>query len=658
MSLSRTAAVLAALMILAPGCSSPRQPEKRTLRLIDRIGRGQVLRSPLLSSAGGEASGPVSDLPDSIPLIDEGSGSKLPELKRKLRMGGAERNVLLAPPASIFAVPVRLPGEAVLEFGIGIRRSPEGDVLKKKAALPESKDPGGVHFSVTLEIEGRGRRLFEKYLDLPDREAREVFVFFRHSLDLPYPDRDARLVLETRGEGSPAAFWVNPVVYDRGNSGHGVILISIDTLRADHVGCLGYDRPTTPHIDALAGEGALFERVYASSPWTLPSHVSMLTGLHGPGHQVDRDDERMDPELVTLADRLRAAGYETGAFTGGGFVSAAYGFSKGFDSYDESAGGVHHQDSAARVGRAAVEWLERHRNRDFFLFLHTYQPHSPYACPPPHKTMFLDDDSLFGHADLVGHLGGKANLYRPLPEAERKNLIDLYDGEIRYTDDLLVGPLIDKLRRLGLYDRCLIVITSDHGEEFFEHGGWGHGHSLYEEALRVPLVVKFPGGRFAGERRGSAVNLVDILPTVCGVLGIESEGSPLDGRSLIPVLEGKETADRDFMAELAGNLLNSHVPGRSAVNRGLDKLILNQRLTPDDLEFFTFPPPVTDAIELFDLENDPEEVQNLVHQRRELSQRLIKRIREIYAAAGERGTGRAEVDDALREQLKALGYIR
>ena len=159
--------------------------------------------------------------------------------------------------------------------------------------------------------------------------------------------------------------------------------------------------------------------------------------------------------MTTLAEIFAYQQYACAAFTGGGFVSPVYGFSQGFDTYDVGAGGVFHQDSADRVFQAASVWLDRHLDRDFFLFLHTYQTHSPYACPPPYKVMFLNDDSLFGNVDLIQHLGGKENLFREIPEPERQNIIDLYDGEIRYTDEKLIGPLLSKLKETGLYDRTL-----------------------------------------------------------------------------------------------------------------------------------------------------------------------------------------------------------
>lgn len=437
-----------------------------------------------------------------------------------------------------------------------------------------------------------------------------------------------------------------------------VILISVDTLRADHLGCYGYDRDTSPHIDALAEDGIRFANAYASSSWTLPSHVSIMTSLHGVRHQVYHDDERMDPKLVTLAEHFQSRGYPCAAFTGGGFVSPAYGFAKGFDSYDVGSGHVFNQDSADRVFRLVSPWIDRHQDRSFFLFLHTYQPHSPYACPMPYKTMFLNDESLFGHADLFYILGGQGNLYKPLPDAERQNLIDLYDGEIRYVDDRLIGPLVAQLKAQGLYDRTLIVFLSDHGEEFFDHGAWGHGHSLYDELLKVPLILKLPRSQHKGMSPDTIVSLVDVMPTLLDAMEWDIPRESLDGRSLFPVFEGKEAEDRMFLSDIGSNILRSHVPKKIATNRGRIKLILNEEYSLEDLEFFRFAPPRNGRVELFDLTADPAESRSLADGQPSLANDILRWINDFYAGARKAQTRKARIDESVRDQLKALGYIR
>jgi len=316
------------------------------------------------------------------------------------------------------------------------------------------------------------------------------------------------------------------------------------------------------------------------------------------------------------------------------------------------------QDSAMRIWRPAAEWLDGNKDKDFFLFLHTYQPHDPYACPRPTATMFLGENPARTSINLMGSLGGYAGRFRELPENERQEIIGLYDGEVRYTDEALVGPLLAKLKELGLYDSALIIFTSDHGEEFFDHHGWSHGHNLYDEALRVPLVIKFPGGRFKGQRLEPIVRLVDIMPTILEETGIDQDGLEMDGRSLFPILRGKERGDRTFLADVGDNIVKSHVGKKVAMNSGKNKLILNRPFTPEYLAFFISPPPIAPPVELFDLADDPREKKNLVDEEPAVARELDNRIVGIYKKTGERKPAKAELDEDLKERLRALGYIR
>ncbi|MBN2409546.1 MAG: sulfatase [Candidatus Aminicenantes bacterium] len=466
------------------------------------------------------------------------------------------------------------------------------------------------------------------------------------------------MVFETAGGQGHFAFWQNPIFYARAKRTRSVVLVSVDTLRPDHLGCYGYRRETSPAIDALAEDGALFLNTYASSPWTLPSHVSLLTSLNSVHHQVYYENDKMAHDQITLADLMRAGGFMTAAFTDGGFLSRVYGFSKGFDSYREREDGVLGQDSAMRIWRMASRWLDGNRQKDFFLFLHTYQPHDPYACPGPYATMFLEDDPVWRSLNLMGRLGGYSGIYRELTEKERRNIIGLYDGEIRYTDEALVGPLVGKLKELGLYDSSLIILTSDHGEEFFDHHSWTHGHHLYDEALKVPLIMKFPEGRFKGQRLGSIVRLIDIMPTLLEEFGIPPSGPALDGKSLLPVLRGRERGDRTFLADVGDNILKSHVGRKIAMNRGKDKMILNKPCRPEDLLFFASPPRPVPPVELFNLGEDPQEKRNLADEKSAVARALNDRVVAVYKNAGRRKPVKVELDEQLKERLRALGYIR
>ncbi len=309
--------------------------------------------------------------------------------------------------------------------------------------------------------------------------------------------------------------------------------------------------------------------------------------------------------------QIRVNDYYCSAFTGGGFVSSVFGFADGFDSYYERTDEVLLDKAAELNFRDVARWIDSNKNKNYFLFIHTYQPHDPYACPAPYKTMFLSENSKWSHINLNGHLGGKNSIFKELPEDERQNIIDLYDAEIRYTDEKLIGPLVQKLKDMALYDQTMIIFTSDHGEEFYDHGGWGHGHSLYDESLKVPLLIKFPESKFMGSKVENIVSLVDVVPTILDEMGINSSRYELDGKSLIPILEGKDKKDRTLK-----------------------------------------------AVELFDLSSDPFEYSNIVGKKSSLANSILDRIEEIYKRAKRKKTGQAILDEELKKQLRALGYIK
>ncbi len=629
-------------------CSKQPVQEPGLYRFIDHLKQKNILLSPLTKAREESPIFPSA----SRPLKDAGSGENPWGIKRKLRLGGTDRNVLFSPPETRLSFEMENRGKGRLEFGIGIISGEES--AEKRAVSDVEKK--GVNFTVSLKQEGKKKTVFQKYLSPPRDKASPSFYW--HRLELADTKEPVDITFITQGDEDNLSFWFDPVLYLPQEKARRVILISIDTLRADHLSGYGYPRETSPQIDLLASDGVTFLNTYASSPWTLPSHVSLLTSLYGVHHQVYYEDESLDPSLATLADILRQQDFYCSAFTGGGFVSSIYGLSKGFDSYSDDAGSVFRQDSAEHLFRLVSEWLESHKDKSFFLFLHTYQPHDPYACPYPFKTMFVEKGAPWRHLDLTSHLGGKPGIFSALADDERQNVIGLYDGEIRYTDEKLVGPLMERLRKIGIYEQTMIVFASDHGEEFYDHEGWGHGHSLYDESLKVPLIIKFPGSLYSGQRIPQIVSLVDVFPTILEEMGVDPSGLAIDGRSLFPLIEGKEKKDREFLADIASNVLNSHIPQKITMNREKEKLILNQKFTQEDLNFFLFPPPSLNPVEIYDLGQDPKEQSNIANQRADLANLIIGRINQIYLEAKKRKTKKFEIDEELRKQLKALGYIR
>ena len=305
-----------------------------------------------------------------------------------------------------------------------------------------------------------------------------------------------------------------------------ILLISIDSLRRDHVGSYGYPRPTTPHLDALARDGVRFDTAVAPTSWTLPSHVTLLTALPIRVHQVHVSSERFTKRVLTLAEVLLEEGYATAGIVGGSYLDAGYGFAQGFDHYDDYT--VVNRDRRKPDGhvtspislRLANEWLESwaasQQPRPFFLFLHMWDVHYSYDPPPPYDTMF--DPDYEGDIVASPYMRNRRINARMDPR-DLEHVMALYDGEIRHTDDHL-GRLFDSLKGLGAFDDTIIVVTSDHGDEFFEHGKKGHGQNLFDSVLRIPLLMRYPSKIPAGRVVEGQVRLMDVAPTILGLAGI------------------------------------------------------------------------------------------------------------------------------------------
>ncbi len=293
-----------------------------------------------------------------------------------------------------------------------------------------------------------------------------------------------------------------------------VILITLDTTRADHLSCYGYARHTSPHLDRVAAESVLYEKATAPSSWTLPSHAALFTGRFTASHGARYDPEgplRLDraidapaswevfrarglsPEEPTLAQLLGQAGYATGAVLGGPWMKKIFGLNKGFDFYDDSSISSVSGRLAPEITRSALRWIGAREEKPLFLFLNYYDPHSPYNPPERFARTFVP-----AGPDLRG---------RTVTLEER---VALYDGEILYMDRY-IGRLFKELKALGLYDDALVVITADHGELLGEHGRFGHGNYLHQEEIHVPLFVKYPAGEVGPARTDASVQLVDVM---------------------------------------------------------------------------------------------------------------------------------------------------
>ena len=318
-----------------------------------------------------------------------------------------------------------------------------------------------------------------------------------------------------------------------------VVLVSLDTLRPDHLGCYGYERDTSPRIDALAAESSLFTRASCQAPWTLPSHMSLFTSMMPSRNRVEDINQRLPEGPVTLAQALRQAGYQTAGLVNDAQMKAHWGFDRGFDTWREFAVNTP-AGNCENITDQALEWLKDSPSKPFFLFLHYYDPHDPYDPPPRFRRKF--DAELFGQA---AHKIVWQHRY-PAKDIDNPRLMEeikaAYDGEIAWLDEQ-IGRLIR-----ALPPNTIVVLFSDHGEAFEEHGWMTHGASLYEEEVRVLLLFQVPGEYGDAGRIDRRVRLLDVAPTLASLCGV-NPGPDWQGRDLTPVLRGEKLDPAPVYAE-------------------------------------------------------------------------------------------------------------
>jgi arylsulfatase A-like enzyme len=419
-----------------------------------------------------------------------------------------------------------------------------------------------------------------------------------------------------------------------------VILISIDTLRPDHLGCYGYGRPTSPSIDAFRRDSVLFRQAVAQAPSTLPSHASILTSLIPPHHGASIANNLALPlEALTLAEVLRDRGYATGSFNGGIQLDRSWGLDQGFGTYvsvkPRGAPAEALVDVFDRFGHEvdlAERWVESRGLRPFFLFLHTYEVHHPYT--PDEAEMDLFRNGYTGPlpdritVDLLLRInGGKLEV----DARDRQHVVDAYDAEIHSMDEAF-GRFVRFLKARGLYDPALIVFTSDHGEEFGEHGrlGW-HSHSLFDELLRVPLLVKLPFSRRAGTAVDDQVRGIDVAPTVLAAVGVEAPAE----------FEGRDVLAAGFPSPKGGT---GSYSSRDVVEPNASVALRT---------------PVWKLYDgrLFDLVADPGETRDVARDHGDVVRQLGEELRALVAARPRPSRRVATPDDDVKERLRALGYV-
>jgi arylsulfatase A-like enzyme len=544
---------------------------------------------------------------------------------RRLKLGAEVRPVIYFPINSSLEYEVSMPEKAHLELFL--------------ALLPDNVfGMDRIRFKVQL-ISTDGKNEQESIVKFPIGKA-DKLRFTRFSVDLSRFSGKRRFLklsfFTVDGGLKPSESKIllacgSPVVYGRSTSSKSknIVLISLDTLRADHLGCYSYFRNSSPNIDKIAKEGIVFANAASCSNWTLPSHLSMLTGLYPSetgfieGNAVSNTFVAEDVD--TIASYLRSQNYKTAGFHGGGYLSEYFGFDKGFDFYLNTR-----PDITSAMGQV-LKWLNNNKDDKFFLFFHTYETHAPYT-----NKYFLSQLPTVSVS--------------PFDKS-----VAAYDSDI-YNADKELGILFEWLKKNGLYEQTIIIITSDHGENFDyvkkEGDPGSHGKTLYDSEMRIPLIIR--GGEFInGKIIKSQVSSVDILPTIAKILDIDIDDK-IRGIDLGRLLEKDNLTNRLVYMESTppGQILRGvRSSNFKLIARNLPKLKTVEKKTVLEYEFF-------------DLTADNKEKRNLWNAEKSLSKKYLDQLKIISSSVSSRGYSNAAkrigakvMDNELQEQLKALGYL-
>jgi len=476
-----------------------------------------------------------------------------------------------------------------------------------------------------------------------------------------------------------------------------IILISIDTLRHDHLGFAGHESQGTsasPFIDQLARKGVVFTHAVSSSSWTLPGHYSLLTGLPSELHEMVDDRIPYSSQIQTLAEDLRKKGYATGGFYSGPYLHDFFGFHRGFDTYESCMSGEtlydrfnvnrqklsreqklqeaymmekksHEDVTSNTVTDKALYFARKNREKPMFVFLHYFDVHNDYIPPEPFRSRF----SQPGYNGWVNgrHVVRDARIHKDMKKEDLDQLRSLYDGEIAWVDFQL-QRFFKMLKKEDpkIMDRTIVIVTSDHGEEFFEHDNLGHRFNVYGETLRIPLLFRIPGDALQGTRVDDPVRIYDIYPTLLDLAGFAPPKNVF-GRSLTPLMSGTPLAPEPILSELTyipDGQQDHYLKHFAYQYRNLKLIGLQKRAWSDQNPIDFTGKMLEESYELYDLNKDPSERENLFLSQPKLAEgllsgygeeigRLQQRHRELYKDENRSAT---QVPENLKEKIEQSGY--
>jgi arylsulfatase A-like enzyme len=455
-------------------------------------------------------------------------------------------------------------------------------------------------------------------------------------------------------------------------------MIVMDATRADHLSSYGYQRSTTPNIDRIAAEGAIYEQAISPAPWTLPAVASLFTGLYASQHGTHASHQYLDTHFLTLAELLRSRGYRTALFPNVVWIDEPFGLHRGFDTYGlpgrlplfdrlfkrvtiiEKAYrrlfGRPYESATRDTNRRIKEWLttEFEDGVPFFINVHYGNPHLPHRFREPYTALFLGHlgaEAKKVNQDPHRYMAGQANM----TEEDFEILKALYDGEIAYLDSML-NQVFELLRERGILDDTLLIITADHGENIGDHGLMAHQYCLYDTLIHVPLIIRYPRLFAAGHREKSQVQTHEIFTTIMDILGIEKEEVVNDvrGRSLIPAKIAAQPLPFAISEDPAPNL----APFRRKCP-GFDPSKFDRRLRAVRCDGYKYVWASDGRHELYNLVKDPHELENLIQTQAEKAEALQEKLDNWLESIDQPESGEMtlEVDDEIKDRLKALGYL-
>jgi arylsulfatase A-like enzyme len=422
-----------------------------------------------------------------------------------------------------------------------------------------------------------------------------------------------------------------------------LLVILLDTVRVDRLGCYGNPIDLTPEIDRFAAQAVRFENAFAHAPWTLPSVASLYTSRHPEQHGAGGrlgDFRSLREDVTTLAEVYAAGGYQTAAVVNVMFLTEKFGLSRGFEVVNATVSRTNlRMRRAGPTTDIALQWLDTTRGQPFFLLVHYFDPHLIYDPPEPYRSRYADPrdaasgDYLFGTSDDVIEF---RNRQKTLDYETITRLAKLYMGEVAYVDQE-VGRLLAGVAQRGLDSTTVVVLTADHGEEFGDHGNFEHGHSFYDELLHIPLLIRTP--ETEPRTVATTVGQIDVAPTLCDLMGFLQPAS-FTGRSFAGLLQGAAEPDRQILAQ--GNMW---LKGGCAWRKDGFKLIRSTAKR---------------GYQLFDVRRDPRELEDLAHTDTERCAAMIRDLELIrQGLAAESGAGKApRLSEEDRRRLRSLGYLK